>query len=618
MRDIPRRIVAVGEGALAGLAAGAVLGAWDVRLNDDLAHGTLWLAAERLVVPTLAFALGGAVLSAAIALFVAALMRRLPATSLVARVVPLLLVALGSTALVVAAGPQRGSCFPLQTYSSAKLTAGAIGAVLAAGAALILRRAADAHVPQRPAGDWRAPLAMFGLAGLTLTLGVRVALPYVRAARAAGRPSIILVSIDTLRADRLGAYGNDLGLTPHLDALADEGMVFEQATSAAPWTLPSHVSLFTSMLPFDHHVRWTSMHIDPVRSMLAESLRNAGYRTGAFTGAGYVDSVFGFDQGFDVYENHREVDEGGPATIADHALAWARLQRGAPFFLFVHTYEVHSPFTHTDRAPRDDAGRLKAPFTNHEVEEVHRQHLVLTPAERRYVAGLYDSDVASADAVIGRLLETLRREGILDRSILVILSDHGEDLWDHDAQWSPGHGHSLYQELVRVPLIVRAPGLVPANGRIRTPVSLLDVAPTLLELAGLPPEPDHRGHSLDATLRTGREPEARPVWSESVEFGPDRFALREGDRKVIRCPRPGTSHGKIKLMAPPLEVFDLGADPGETRDLSASLTAPEVRMVVDVGRRAERAFHAPSHEIEDAADLPENLQEQLRSLGYAK
>lgn len=618
MREIPRRFVAVGEGALAGLVAGAVLGGWDVRLNDDLAHGTRWLAAERLVVPALACALGGAAMSAVIAFVVAAVMRRVPATSVVARVVPLLLVALGSTALVVAAGPQRGSTFPLSAYSSAKLTAGAIAAVFAAAGALLLRRAADARPPQRPVGALRTALVACGFAGLTLALGVRVALPYARASRATGRPSIILVSIDTLRADRLGAYGSDRGLTPHLDALADEGAVFEQATSAAPWTLPSHVSLFTSMLPFDHHVRWTSMHIDPARSMLAERLRDAGYRTAAFTGAGYVDSLFGFGQGFDVYENHREALEGGPAAIVDHALAWARQESGAPFFLFVHTYEVHSPFTNTDRAPRDDAGRLHAPFTNHEVEEVHQQRLVLTPAERRYVTGLYDSDVASADAVIGNLLEALRREGILDRAILVILSDHGEDLWDHDARWSPGHGHSLYQELLRVPLIVRAPGLVPAGARIRTPVSLIDIAPTLLEMTGLPPEPDHRGRSLDTTLRSGREPEAEPIWSESVEFGPDRFALREGDRKVIRAPRPGTSHGKLRLTAPPLEVFDLAADPGETRDLSASVTAPEVRMIVDVGHRAERALHATSDDLADAADIPENLHEQLRSLGYIK
>jgi arylsulfatase A-like enzyme len=497
----------------------------------------------------------------------------------------------------------------------------------------VLCRAWDARLPRertagpgasagagRPAGigRLRAALVICGYAGLALALSVRVALPYARASRAAGRPPVILVSIDTLRADRLGAYGSDRGLTPRLDALAREGAVFEEATATAPWTLPSHVSLFTSMLPFDHHVRWTRTHIDPVRSMLAERFRDAGYRTAAFTGAGYVDSVFGFDQGFEIYENHREVDEGGPARIVDHALGWARAHANEPFFMFVHTYEVHSPFTNTTRAPHEDAGRLHAPFTNREVEEVHQQRLVLTPAERRYVTGLYDSDVASADSVIGALLETLRRDGILDRAIVVILSDHGEDLWDHDARWSPGHGHTLYQELVRVPLIVRAPGLVPAGARFRTPVSLLDVAPTLLEMTGLPPEPDHRGRSLDAALRSGREPEVRPVWSESVEFGPDRFAVREGDRKLIRTPRPGIMHSDARFVAAPLEVFDLAADPNERRDLSGSLTPPEVRLVVDVEHRAERALHASSAELTGAEDLPENLHEQLRSLGYVK
>ena len=623
--------------------AGAVLGGWHARLSDDLAHGTRWLAAERIVVPALAWALGGAAVSAVIALVVATVMRRAaPPSSAEAvastrrsspetaragtrdpagrtsRVLGLLLVALGLVALVLAAGPGRSLVYPLAAFSSAKLAAAAIGAVSLAAAGLLLRRAVDARAPLPPVGAARTALVACGLAGLVLAVVVRVALPIVRASHAAGRPSIILVSIDTLRADRLGAYGSDRGLTPHLDAVAADGAVFEQAVSPAPWTLPAHVSLFTSMLPFDHHVRWTSRHIEPVRSMLAERLRDAGYRTAAFTGGGYVDSSFGFDQGFEVYEDHDEVAEGGPAPIVDRALAWARGARGEPFFLFVHTYEPHSPFEHTDRAPREDAGRLSAPFTNREVEEVHRQRLVLTPAERRYVTGLYDSDVASADAAIGVLLDGLRRDAILDGAILVILSDHGEDLWDHHPTWSPGHGHTLYEELVHVPLIVRAPGLVPAGGRIRTPVSLLDVAPTLLELAGLPPEPDHRGRSLDASLRGGREPEPRPVWSESVEYGPDRFALREGDRKMIRTPFPETMHSDARFAAAPLEVFDLASDPKETRDLSASLTDAEVRMVADLGRRAERALHTPTLEVADAPDLPENLREQLRSLGYVK
>lgn len=617
MRDLPRRIVAIGEGALAGLAAGAVLGAWDAKLNDDLAHGTRWLALERIAGPVVACALGGAVVSAAIALLVAAVMRRAP-TARAAHAIRILLTCLWFSATALAAGPGRLLLFPLASFSSPRLAAAAIGLVALAGAALLLRRGADTRIPQARVGRSRAALAWGGIAALALALVVRLALPAARASAAAGRPSIIIVSIDTLRADRLGAYGSDRGLTPHLDELAKEGAVFEQATSAAPWTLPAHVSLFTSMLPFDHHVRWTSLHIDPVRSMLAERMRDAGYRTGAFTGGAYVDSSFGFDQGFEVYENHNEVVEGGPATIADHALAWAWRIRSSPFFLFVHTYEVHSPFSHVDRAPREDAGRIAAPFTNKEVEAVHRRQLVLTPAERRYVTGLYDSDVAAADAAIGGLLEALRKDGILDGAILVVLSDHGEDLWDHDATWSPGHGHTLYQELVHVPLIVRAPGLVPAGARIRTPVSLLDVAPTLLELAGLPPEPDHRGRSLDTTLRSGREPEPKPVWSESVEYGPDRFALRDGDRKMIRTPRPGIMHSDARFAASPLEVFDLASDPNETHDLSGSLTDREARMVADLGHRAERALHAPTYEVADAPDLPENLREQLRSLGYAK
>ena len=168
-------------------------------------------------------------------------------------------------------------------------------------------------------------VALLAAASTGLMLMLWVLLPRLSAARAAGRPSIMIVSLDTLRADRLGALGSARPLTPLLDGIATEGMVFEQAMSAAPWTLPSHASLFASLLPFDQIRRWDYNREPPLRqTLLAERLREAGYRTAGFTGGGYVSAQCGFGQGFEIYEDHDEVAEGGPGKIAAAALAWVR------------------------------------------------------------------------------------------------------------------------------------------------------------------------------------------------------------------------------------------------------------------------------------------------------
>ncbi len=600
---------AAGEGALGGVAAGLAWGAWGAYLHKDLAHGLRWLALERLDGPALAGGLAGMAASLLLALLLGRGSggRALPA-------------AVGVTALAAAGaalGPWRDDLFPLAMYSSGKLAlAGSLAVILAALAPVALRLADRLPAVARAGVRLRGVAAACGLLLLAGAAVAWMALPTLAAGRARGRPPVIIVSLDTLRADRLGAYGSTSGLTPHLDRLAAEGMVFDQASSTAPWTLPSHTSLFTSLLPFDHHVRWSWMKIHPERAMLAERFKDAGYRTAAFTGGGYVSSDFGFDQGFEIYENHDEILEGGPGPIAAAALDWVRRHRDEPFFLFLHTYEPHSPFIHTDRANPDDAGQLPPEISYQEVEAIHKQELVLTERERRYVVDMYDGDAAHTDKVMGGLLATLQEEGILDGAILVILSDHGEDLWDHDPVRSPGHGHSLYEELIRVPLVVRAPGTVLAGARIHTPVSLMDVAPTLLELAGLPADRHHEGRSLAAALRTGAEPATVPVRAESVEYGPDRFSHRLGDLKVILTPTPEVVHNNVKLEVRPLEIFDLAADPGEQASIADEGVVEARPMVGAVRERVQEKLLAHGEEPGDPRDLPEALRQQLKSLGY--
>ena len=220
---------------------------------------------------------------------------------------------------------------------------------------------------------------------------------------------------------------------------------------------------------------------------------------------------------------------------------------------------------------------------------------------------------------MGGLLHQLRESGRLDNTILVVLSDHGEDLWDHSAVRSPGHGHSLYQELIRVPLFVRAPGRVPAGKRITTPVSLLDVAPTLLAMAGIDADPRYRGRSLETTLMTATEPPALPVFAESVEYGPDRFMERLGPIKAVLTPTPDNAHHDVHLQVDPLEIFELAADPFELNNLARDgqeAIAAARPLVKTLQARAQEKLFGNEAGNPDGSDLPPELQEQLRSLGY--
>jgi arylsulfatase A-like enzyme len=256
-------------------------------------------------------------------------------------------------------------------------------------------------------------------------------------------------------------------------------------------------------------------------------------------------------------------------------------------------------------------------FGEEELAAIRAGRLVLAPWERRYVADLYDGGVAHADRVIGGFLETLRREGVLDRAILMVISDHGEELWERYPNQSPGHGHSLYQEIQHVPWLVRAPGIVPAGLRLRAPVSLLDLSPTLQELTGLSWDADQQGGSLARSLRGGATPEGESILMESVEYGPDRFAMRSGDFKVILTPSPDQANSGVAIPAPPLQVFDLAADPGERHDLSGRMDDLTRRMAQALYERSRHAKR-PSGARPGEADLPPDLRRQIESLGYVR
>lgn len=610
-----RIIRVLGEGALAGFAAGFVKGGWEVLLGDDLSQRLYWLAAERLTAPAAVGAFCGLFLSGILAGLLSFLARRGRRT--VTGGIFVLAILYGATTLALAF-PLREAAFGLHRFGSKTVAVIVFSWMVGSGGLILVSRAVDALLngAQDLGGGVRRRMGKTGLALALLAGAAWFLLPVLAETRADGRPSVLLISLDTFRADHLGVLGYRRPLTPHLDALAGEGILFENAMSPSPWTLPAHISLFTSLLPSDHRIRWDNHMLQPFRATLTERFREAGYRTAAFTGAGYVHSNFGFAQGFEIYENHLEKDEGGPQEIMAGARAWLRGVRGSPFFLFVHTYEAHFPFTDMRFAEPLDGGRLSPILTD--LRPLWSGKLIPTDKEQRYVRDQYDGDVAHTDEIIGNLLTDLEREGLLDNTIVVVVSDHGEDFWDHYGIRSPGHGHSLYEELIRVPIIVWGPKRV-ARARIRTPVSLIDVAPTLLEVAGLTPDPSYRGRNLAATWLTGVEPEPAIVLADGIEMGPERFAARAGDLKMILAPLPDRFNSNYRQEVRPLEVFDLSRDPHEQHDLSADMPVQAIPLLRSLWERAQATYLRNldgSERPEEKEMLPQELIDQLRSLGY--
>lgn len=313
-----------------------------------------------------------------------------------------------------------------------------------------------------------------------------------RKAAAADAPNVLVLSIDTLRADRLGCYGYDRGTTPNLDKLAAQGVLFERAYSSAPWTLPSYASLFTALLPADHRAgvvteredrfgtdekapKKTTELLRPDVPTMAERAREQGYATAGFYCNPYIGSGAGVDRGFDRWTRYQH----GAKAGTEMAQAWIGAHAAKPWFVFLHLIDPHMPYA--PPAPYDER------FAGVKVEEL-RDWPPALPALRagaddalkRLCSDLYDGEVAYADAQLGRLLEALRASGELDNTIVVLHSDHGEEFWEHGGC---DHGHALHEELLRVPFAIVWPGRL-APRRVDERVRTLDLFPTLSELLG--------------------------------------------------------------------------------------------------------------------------------------
>lgn len=411
-----------------------------------------------------------------------------------------------------------------------------------------------------------------GVVALSVSLAVAACRPAPVPATFDKAP-VILVSIDTLRADHLPAYGYKGVATPALDALARDAVVFENAYSPVPLTLPAHASLLSGELPPAHGVRDNlGYRFDAAKHATLQSLLKArGYATGAAVSAYVLHRSTGIAQGFDFFDDAVDTSAGGHSIgqaqrpggeSARRALAWLSGIGAAPAFLFLHLYEPHSPY-----APPE-------------------------PYRTRYASAPYDGEIAAADAVVGSVVAELKAKGLYDRALIVVLSDHGEGLNDHGEEY---HGILLYREALHVPLLVKLPGAARAGERVSRPVGLVDVMPTVASLVGVAPPAGIAGQALLG----GAAPAAPAVYSETfyprIHLGWSELrSLIDARYHYIDGPRP--------------ELFDIASDPGERTNLLASDPGRAAALRDALGR-IEGGFAAPA-----AASAEQS--ERLAALGY--
>ncbi len=421
------------------------------------------------------------------------------------------------------------------------------------------------------------------------------------------RVNVLFIVIDTLRADRLGCYGNPRGLTPNIDRLAASGVRFSDCSSHAPWTLPSFAALFTSLYPPEHgaggHLGEFKALPDSART-IAEAFHEAGYATAAITNVDFLGPSFGLLQGFDhkdckYFETNDRVRRADATT--DAALEWLAQNGDQPHFLFVHYFDAHAAYDPQPewRAKFAEPEDRKSTWTFGSREQLiaHRLgKLALDPTTMRRAAALYDAEVAAIDAAIGRLLDAQKSTKGRAETLVVLTADHGEEFLDHGS-WE--HGHSVYQELLHVPLIVAEPGRIPV-AKIDVPVRHIDVAPTLCELADLGLEKSFRGTSLVGT------------WSRSAA-GPG-LSFAEGS--FLGAPKTCWRHANWTLLLSDdgiTELYDLDKDPTQQANLAPVEPERAAAMTSELAL-ARKAFAARQGK---QVELSQEELDRLRKIGYA-
>jgi arylsulfatase A-like enzyme len=431
----------------------------------------------------------------------------------------------------------------------------------------------------------------------------------------------VLILLDTVRADHLSCYGYGRPTSPHIDALAREGVRFEQVIATSPWTLPSVAALLTGeyaerVLP------------GKLTRSLPEVFQQAGFTTAAVTEGGFVSTAFGLDRGFGTFQEeqgaiqlvgqHRAGDphaRGGIELTFERAKQWLSRHREQRFFLLIHTYEPHTPYNRHTFVRGMDPGEVGPVFPASSLEELQSRQVVLSDEEVEYIKALYDGGILESDRHVGEFLEFLEETGLKDRTLVVVTSDHGEELGDHYPANTGDHGHSLRDPLLAVPLVLYDPTHDYSVREVSAQVRLLDTVPTIAEILGVTIDRPIDGRSL-VPLMNGSDSDDRLALSSQTKRGPLRASVRTLGFKYIMTLGPGRGTIPLHPEPPPQQLYDLAADPEESQNLVAD--RPELaRMMLRILDERFSGFRE-SLEPETTHGIDPAVLERLKSLGYAR
>jgi arylsulfatase A-like enzyme len=444
--------------------------------------------------------------------------------------------------------------------------------------------------------NWiRKPKKIFDLEPIDYLLWAQ---PKLRPISPEGKYNVILISIDALRADHLRYMGYKRHTSPHIDDFATKGAIFTNTISQAPWTTPSHISMFTSTYPRIHKgnqpITVKNRKWNRKLPTLASILRNNGYLTAAFTGSGSISASYGLSKGFDFYN---ESGEERVELVYMKAIDWIKKNRGKRFFLFFHTYEVHSPYTYDYFLKRENITE-KDPI--------------------KYRTALYDGDIFHTDQYMGKFFKDLATLDLLNKTLIILTSDHGDDLGGREPPESSvpfGHGHNLYHELLHVPLIFVGPRIIPQT--INYQVRSIDIAPTVLEYLMIESPQSFQGSSLISMIN-GKDHKSRIAFSEATTYGTERESISFEGYKYIRRLSYGTLADCPGMELTPLdELYDLTKDPGELNNIAnenEGIVGKYRSLINNLFENIPDSSSEFAPEIDISTDP--DLMKSLRSLGY--
>ncbi len=427
--------------------------------------------------------------------------------------------------------------------------------------------------------------------------------------------NVVVLLIDTLRASKLKPWNPESRVrTPVIDRLAQEGTVFARAQSPENWTKPSCASILTGLYPATHGAKTSEARLPDEALTIAEHLKGNGFSTASFIANGYVSDRFGFDQGWDHYTNFiRESKDTDAANVFEEAGDWIEQHKDERFFVYVQTIDPHVPYDPPAEYlqmydARDYAGQVQPRMTPELLEQAKRGEITFDASDRRRLEALHDGEITQHDNELGRFLARLAELGVREDTLLVITSDHGEEFDEHGS-W--GHGHSVFQELLNVPLLFHMPGRVPESHRVTDAVGTVSIPGTVLAYAGVDPLPADEGVNLMPFMR-GHRPDVPAV--AFSDFLDDRRVIVAGDWKLI-------------LNGINATFYNLAEDPGEQREvnrhehpvavrylrvmLGQFLGATDRRSWLDGQQGEGTRFETQEAEMDDA------IRDQLRALGYA-